>query len=197
MRASFNLRFQQTFLFLQPRPIRGGCDQRFRAIGIWLDTSMSHCAWLPQKGIQKRFFQRHNTGTNGVSPLIQEGPEKLHWKRNTYISCFLCVRHHGIITAVTAIAKFRCNDDEAPPMSSNYVTLKDSSGKHNWFERQRILHNYYLEEDGTLVIEVDIRIRFEDKCVWYPKEATPAKRSFGGSVQRRIVGTLGLRLFCG
>jgi len=87
-----------------------------------------------------------------------------------YLSCYL---HHGNVDGEkkkppSAKLMFRCMDHRK---SDNEVHKFGSTGRTNYLKRSDVLSNC-LDEDGTLVIEIDIQIAV-DCVVWYPKLDIP------------------------
>eukprot|EP00536_Pseudo-nitzschia_multiseries_P016733 jgi/Psemu1/222385/e_gw1.1213.13.1 len=72
---------------------------------------------------------------------------------------------------VSAIFSIRCKRAKytSTIRAFNPNEKKIAWGWKNFAKRDDIL-DYYLEDDGSLVIIVDIQIAVEDKKVWYPKE---------------------------
>jgi len=83
-----------------------------------------------------------------------------------YLSCFLKYAENTPHKPA-AIYNMRCKQHELK--CSEIRIFGDCWGYKNFLERDDVLENY-LEEDGSLVIEVDIRLAVEQKQVWYPKK---------------------------
>eukprot|EP00536_Pseudo-nitzschia_multiseries_P004662 jgi/Psemu1/295646/fgenesh1_pm.79_\ len=83
-----------------------------------------------------------------------------------YVSCFLKYAEKTLHKPA-AIIDMRCKQHELK--GSHLRVFGDCWGYKHFLERDDILENY-LEEDGSLVIEVDIQLAVEEKLVWYPEE---------------------------
>jgi len=83
-----------------------------------------------------------------------------------YISCYL--KHVGGDT-VFAKCSIRCKD-KGKTFKKIRLFANSRYGFHNFLQREDVLENY-LNEDGTLVFEVDMQIAVdkENDDVWYPK----------------------------
>jgi hypothetical protein len=90
-----------------------------------------------------------------------------------YISCFLnCVMGHND-EAVAAKLNFRCKNKCNSDKICVYDRKNLGKGFRNYLTRKEVLE-YYLDEDGTLVIEVDIQIAVDKESeVWYPRLDIP------------------------
>jgi len=90
-----------------------------------------------------------------------------------YVSCFL--RHVGDDTPITARCSFRCKEKwkTFPIVLFNNFSIV---GVRNFLTRKDALEEY-LDEDGTLIIEIDMQIAVDkendDDDVWYPKLNIP------------------------
>ena len=62
---------------------------------------------------------------------------------------------------------FRCKEN-VQPFATSLFHKNQIWGEYDYLNRKDVLDNY-LEEDGSLIIEVDIRITVDSKRVWYPK----------------------------
>ena len=91
-----------------------------------------------------------------------------------YVSCFLLyVGDNNVDDEPSTMLSFRCKDTKRAT-DELHVFCKDCNngdkrlwGYQNFLKRTDVLENY-LDEDGTLVIEVDIQIAEERKNIWYP-----------------------------
>ena len=91
-----------------------------------------------------------------------------------YVSCFLLyVGDNDVDDEPSTMLSFRCKDTKRAT-DELHVFCKDCNngdkrlwGYQNFLKRTDVLENY-LDEDGTLVIEVDIQIAEERKNIWYP-----------------------------
>jgi hypothetical protein len=84
-----------------------------------------------------------------------------------YISVFL-TRVGDDKYAPSARFVIRCKEYEHP--FKTYLFSKEQMwGKRNYLKRNDVLENC-LEEDGSLIIEVDIQITVDSKRVWYPQQ---------------------------
>ena len=66
-----------------------------------------------------------------------------------------------------AIIDMRCKEHELK--GSEIRVFNDCWGYKDFLKRDLILDNY-LEEDGSLVIDIDIQLAVTQQLVWYPKE---------------------------
>ena len=85
-----------------------------------------------------------------------------------YISCFLKYVVSDKYTPPSAEFTFRCKEHENP-FATCFFSNDCGQGGHNYLKREDVLERY-LENDGSLIIEVDIRITLDSERVWYPKQ---------------------------
>ena len=64
---------------------------------------------------------------------------------------------------------FRCKE-RAEYFATTSFTTKTMCGQPNYLKRKAVLLRNFLEKDGSLIIEVDLRITLDSKRVWYPKK---------------------------
>jgi len=88
-----------------------------------------------------------------------------------YISCYI---NHDVEGTVFAACNFRCKGGSATFPEIHPFTSDGGHGFPDFLPRKDVLE-YYLDEDGTLVIEVDMQIAVdkENDDVWYPKLNIP------------------------
>jgi len=88
-----------------------------------------------------------------------------------YISCYI---NHDVEGTVFAACNFRCKGGSATFPEIHPFTSDGGHGFPDLLQRKEVLQRY-LDEDGTLVIEVDIQIAVdkENDDIWYPKLNIP------------------------
>jgi hypothetical protein len=102
-------------------------------------------------------------GYDWILRVFPRGDKKSS-KDQEHVSCFLLCAG-GKSVAPSAKFTIRCKDRMIRP--SQLRVFDRHWGKLNFLERTDVLENY-LDEDGSLVIEVDIQIAVEKRNVWYP-----------------------------
>jgi hypothetical protein len=124
----------------------------------------------------KAFFTEKCTahGYNWFLELHPRGDSQSN-ANTVYVSCYLRLDHHGDDTSTsskptTVWATCKIRSGEKTFVISPYGFGKDGWGWANWVERDVLLDptNGYIDEHGTLTIEVDVDLAVENKKVWYP-----------------------------
>jgi len=85
-----------------------------------------------------------------------------------YVSCYVVPAQ-----AVTAAFSFRCRDTEVSSDPKRFDLFDNSLGKRDFLKRDRFFAENCLEADGSLVLEIGIRIGADSRRVWYPEKLTP------------------------
>jgi len=168
----------------------GGKRNRVRVVG---SVSVGCTPKRLKEEVQKMIFKfhdfenlTHRRGKKVESPSIRAFGHEWYLKlyplgnknsseRTDYISCSL--QYDGDDT-VFVKCSFRCMDKckihpKIVPFGDD--DCNNELGFNNYLKREDVLENY-LNEDGTLVIEVDMQIavdKEENDDVWYPKLNIP------------------------
>jgi len=120
-----------------------------------------------RKEKHEEYIKSPNVKAHGFEWDIDVYPRGDNDTNENLIASYLTLRSYADVTVSVV---WRCNLKVR--MDDARYTKDDSFGEVD-FEIDRGKIGPYLEDDNSLVIEVDIKLDAINKCVWFPKEYQP------------------------